>query len=290
MGFVQIAFGSQVVDNLQGLAPLNFAEILRTDLQIPFGTWFLQQQLQLQLQIFFSVTTDDAFRRQSTDKLYNPTQSQIGRFALCSDNFVTHHDRILYNKQSYSYISPAIGLENNQAVAPIVIRRTTNSKSDHAQNVAEAEICVDLDTTSTGVPVAKGNAKGRALLVSGGACLQVRKGQEEYVQLNQFIGEQFSILNVDLRAMAAPDVLQGVLWTGYRLEIGWQWGYNSAASNAVRVPDSKPIVGDATFTPPGQSCNFGLVVPNANFCPTGSIIVDYDTFGKQIVFCNQTSP
>jgi hypothetical protein len=284
MAFILVASGTQIVDNLQGGSPLEFAEVLPQNLQLPFGGWFLTTTMRLQLQIFFSVTIDEEFRRQSVDKLYNPTQLQIGRYALSSDSFVSHGERLLYTKQVYSYETPEIILANNQAVAPIVIRRTTNSQVDHAQNVTEALSCVDLNIVLAGAGASTGIARGSTELVQGGLCLTITKGLEESVQLNQFIAPETSLLPIDLLGMSAPDLIQGVLWTGYQLEIGWQWGYNTAESTAIRVPDSIPITGPAPFRQPGQSCLAGRPIPNSNFCPSGYTLV-YDLSGASVLTC-----
>lgn len=265
-----LASGTNFYDNLLGTEPLSWAEVLPQNIVIDYGRWFFNKSIQLQLQIFWSVQFNDANRRNNTDRLYNPTQYQIGHWAISTDSFVLYHDRLLFEKQAYTYQSAQIYLGNNNEGAPLVFRRSINSRRDHAQSVGNPQLCLALLNTPA---ASQGIAQG----LDGTFCLHVNKGQEEFVAIDQYQNPQLGKLPVDLKDLAAPDLIQGVLWPGHSLEVGWTWLYNLADSTAIQSPVPVPILGDAVFFPVGEQCSLGNPIPSLNYC-SQPYIVGYNPF------------
>lgn len=275
MAFTIIESGTYVVDNLTGSAPLEWSELIARNIVIDEGSWFSTGQLQLQLQVFFSVTIDPLGQKKNTERFLNPTQLQIGHYALLSDGFVLQDDRLKYEKQAISCVSPIVEISNTYNDARQQFGLTANSRAGHAQQVAEIIVCGTvrgLQVPPPG-PVAWENSQQ---IPKGSICLKTVPGQTEYQEIEPFTGAVKEI-SLDTKSMAFPDQVSGILWTGYRLEVGWLLGYNQVASTAIATPPVSFVVGDVQPALFSYSCDTGVPVATAGTCdPSTAVDLQYD--------------
>lgn len=285
MAFVAVSSGTAIFDNRFGDAPRDWSELLPQSLVIPEGSWFSSGQIQLQLQTFISVVIEQTNQRRNTERFLNPTQLQIGHISWLSQGFVVTDERIKYERQAHSYLSPVVELSNTRQDNRIEMGATTNTRSGHAQ-------------TNVGVPVC-GTIRGlvppppslAALELSGsiglGAiCMTTSIGALELAQLDVFSSFVPKELVIETKDLLLPDEIAGVVWTGYQLELGWLMGYHQEASTARANSPSPQITGDAQGAVYNYTCNLGLSVPNPLGCVPPQIpFLQYNQNGQPVWTC-----
>lgn len=276
-----IANTTYVFDNLAGAASLDFLVPFDNNFVVDYDEWYKHSQLQVETQVFFSITSDPLVAKPNTERFLNPTQSQFGHWAATNQDFVLSDGRIKYNKQAHVFVSPIVLLQGTRPTLPVVTSRTTNSQVDHAQNTTEALVCVSL--LPTPAPILTGEAQ----LLESALCMAVYKGQEEYVTIDPYPSAALSSLRLDLSLSGLPDAMQGVLWVGHRLEVGVITSYYTASNTSVLDPGRTPILGRPLFAAPTKGCILGQPVPPDPTCPDGYYsFYDFTGYHQTIVCGN----
>jgi hypothetical protein len=275
MAFTIIESGTYVADNRTGAAPLEWSELIARNLVVEEGSWFSTGQLQLQLQVFFSVTIDPLGQKRNTERFVNPTQLQIGHYALMSDGFVLQDDRLKYEKQAISLVSPIVEISNTRSDVRQQFGLTANSRAGHAQQISEISVCGTvrgLQVPPPG-PVAWDNSQ---TIPKGSVCLKTALGQTEFQEIEPFLPGEKRLI-IDTKSLLLPDEVRGILWTGYRLEVGWLLGYNQEASTGITTPPVPFVQGDVQPALFSYSCISGVPVATAGTCdPSTAVELQYD--------------
>jgi hypothetical protein len=259
--------GTKIIDNSNGTAPLEFIELIPLNVNVPEGAWFGTGQLQLQLQTFCSVTINRDAIRGGTERFLNPTQMQIGHIAWLNSGFVQRDDRIKYEKQYWEQISATVQLSNTRQDARIEMRSTTNTAAGHAQQSSLINACLSASGISP-PPPAPTNLFGGWEIGVGTVCMTTLPGQTEFAQADPFQPNSTKSLILALKDLL-PSEIQGLLWTGYSLELGWTIGYNQEASTAVQVPAAPFVLGATIPAAFGYRCINGTPFAAEGSCKGG---------------------
>jgi hypothetical protein len=271
MAFTVVADGAEVIDNYLGDLPFDWLSIITRDHIIDQGAWFSTGQLQLQLQIFYSVVTNPLIATPGSSRYLNPTQSAYGHWAAESDGFVLADGRLKYERQMHTFNSAQIQISNTGQDAPRVFGLTTNTQAGHAQQVAELAVCGTIRGLLPPPPTPTA-LDFSATIGKGSICLKTYPGATELREKDPFLITP-KLIEFDLFTLALPTALRGVVWAGVKLEIGWLLGYHQEASTAQATLPEPFIVGDVQPALYSYSCQVGVSVPVPGSCSPGNNIV-----------------
>lgn len=291
MTFAPLYSGTDVFDNLTGSSPLDWNTLLRLDYVVPQGAWFGTGQLQMELQVFYSVTTNVQVAKSGTERFLNPPQAQFGHWAAISNGFVVNDGRLLYERQIHSYKSSQVQVSATQADARQNFGNTLESRASHAVSLTEFNGCVEVTGLATPPPTPS-KFLGQANFGAGALCLGIHFGQIELQEKDPFLpGKKEVVLRA--KDLMLPDELSGVLWTGHRLEVGWILGTQEVRSSANPVAPYSFLTGPLSVPNYQYSCALGNPVPLPINPPCQPLQLDLSVIGStgQVVLgCNFTQP
>lgn len=255
-----LANDSVTIDNTEGSAPMEGELGILSLLTIPENAgWLFTGQLQLQLQIFFVVTTNVANSKPNSERFLNPTQSQIGHWSLSAKEFVLDDGRLKYSRQAIRLDSPLIPITSTTRDAPISLSLTRATRRSSIQGSGNAVIC------GTGSAISQAN--GQEQLTNVSMLMpqeQLRSdlifGQMQFRQENNLRAGVKELL-VDTSRFLWPDTVSIIAWQGQQVEILWSIEDVTIDSTAENIPLPSFIVGDSVTVPYGYACDRGLVRP-----------------------------
>jgi hypothetical protein len=270
MSYTIVADGTEVVDNYLGEFPLDWSVLITRDHIIDEGAWFSTGQIQLQLQVFFSVVTNPLITMPGSSRYLNPTQSAFGHWAAESDGFVIADDRLKYERQMSVFNSALIQISNTGLDAPRVFGLTINTQAGHAQQIAELAVCGTVRGLLPPPPTPTA-LDFSATIGKGSICLKTYPGATEMREKDPFLFVP-KLIEFDLFTLALPTALRGVIWAGTKLEVGWLLGYHQEASSAQATIPAPFVVGEVQPALYSYSCEVGVSVPVPGTCSPGNNI------------------
>jgi hypothetical protein len=269
MNFQILSTGISSFDNLISDTPLNWELALPRDMILDQQSWFSTGQVQLQLQIFFDITTNPEFQKQNTERFLNPSQLQIGHWAIESEGYTQDDGRLKYLKQAIRILSAQSEIRNTLIDARINLSNTINSQTGHAQSISDIPIC----GTERGIVPPDGQLltlDNSSVIPIGAICLSTALGQTEFQEIEPYLPDDIQVL-IDTNSIGLPDKIKGILWTGYRLDCSYIIGYNSCSSTAIPTTPKIFVTGKVNPAPYSYTCANGVYVPLPGFCPPGTI-------------------
>jgi len=255
-----VALGATTIDNQIGQSPLFGGVAIDRFLTIPESNWFQSGKLQLQLQILLDVTTNVANAKPNSERFLNPTQSQLGHWAITADDYVLDDGRIKYNKQAIIVNSPIIDISSTRADAPVRFSNTIAGKNGgFMARSGNAAICGKLTGIQVPEPAPISNDISLTFpleQLTGDFVI----GQLQFSQEDTIAPGVYQV-SIDTNKFLFPDSIQLTVWQGQSVRVTWGIEIIEADSSAVATPNVGFVVGDVIIPPYGYGCAFGQPIP-----------------------------